>query len=260
MIKCTEVFMRWGWLIFLLAFFCSTESEAWTSKTYQMFVVKSTELMPASFKNIMLRHQEEILAACLRPDNLPESQHTYSIANHSGYLADRLTELSNKVAKDIYNHVPFKLVSQDFGRMSHYIADLNDPLLLSDEDSREPQYGQDFAIYLEKNIDKFPWIFDGHEPTSLNPTNEKEYLHQIAVNAVQRYPLIGDAYFPNGALVSSDTFDPRSLPFGIASLAYSRSISHTVQFWFYSWKKAHGDTTWTPFHSKGKPKKEQKQK
>ena len=58
----------------------------------------------------------------------------------------------NKVAKDIYNHVPFKLISQDFGRMSHYIADLNDPLLLSDADQREPQYRADFAIYLEKNI------------------------------------------------------------------------------------------------------------
>ena len=140
MIKCTEVFMRWGRPIFLLVFFCSADSEAWTSKTYQLFVVKSTELMPASFKNIMLRHQEEILSGCLRPDDLPESQHTYSIANKSGYLVDRLTQLSNKVAKDIYDHVPFKLVSQDFGRMSHYIADLNYLLLLSDNDERESQY------------------------------------------------------------------------------------------------------------------------
>ncbi len=249
--------MRWGWLILLLPFFYQTESEAWTSKTYQIFVVKSTRLMPASFGNIMLRHQEEILSACLRPDDLPESQHTYNINTRTGYLIDRLSQLSAKVAKDIYNHVPFKTVSADFGKMAHYIADLNDPLLLSDSDPRESQYRTDFAIYLEKNIDLIPWIFDGHEPSLLNQPSEQEYLHQIAVDAVQKYSLIGDSYFPNGVLVSSGTFDPKSLPFGIASLTYSRSISHTVQFWFYTWKKAHGDTTWTPFHSKGKKKKEQ---
>ena len=51
--------------------------------------------------------------------------------------------------------------------MAHYIADLNDPLVLSDEDPRETQYRADFAIYLEKNIELFPWIFDGHEPSIL---------------------------------------------------------------------------------------------
>ena len=35
--------------------------------------------MPFRFKNIMMQHQEEILGACLRPDDLPESEHTYNI-------------------------------------------------------------------------------------------------------------------------------------------------------------------------------------
>jgi hypothetical protein len=258
--KILQVFMVWRWFFALFLFCIHLESEAWTSKTYQLVVVKSNRLMPVSFKNIMLQHQEEILGACLRPDELPESEHTYNIEKRSGYLMEQLTKLSAKVPKDIYNHVPFKKVAEDFGRMAHYIADLNDPLILSDKDSREDQYRADFAIYLEKNSDLFPWIFDGHEPSLLNQPTEEEYLHQIAVNAVEKYSLLGDSYFPNGVLVSSDTFDPRSLPFGIASLTYSRSISHTVQFWFYTWKKAHGDTTWTPFHSKGKTKmKKEKQ-
>ena len=257
--KILQVFsMFWRWFFVVFVFCIQLESEAWTSKTYQLVVVKSTSLMPTSFKNIMMRHQEEILGAVLRPDELPESEHTYNIETRSGYLKDQLTILSAKVPKDIYNHVPFRKVAVDFGRMAHYIADLNDALVLSDKDSREPQYRSDFAIYLEKNIELFPWIFDGHEPSILTQPSEEEYLHQIAVNAVQKYTLLGDAYFPNGTLVSSDTFDPRSLPFGIASLSYSRSISHTVQFWFYTWKKAHGDTTWTPFHSKGKTKKKEK--
>ncbi|HSE40306.1 MAG TPA: hypothetical protein VLH08_06025 [Acidobacteriota bacterium] len=250
------MFRRWFFAGLLFCF--PLTGNAWTSKTYQLIVVKSTQLMPTSFKNIMMKHQEEILAACLRPDDLPESEHTYNIATHSGYLKDQLLNLSAKVPKDIYNHVPFTKVAEDFGRMSHYIADLNNPLILSDQDSRETQYRSDFAIYLEKNIELFPWIFDGHEPELLKESSAENYLQKIAMNAVERYGLIGDSYFPNGTLVSSDTFDPRSLPFGIASLSYSRSISHTVQFWFYTWKKARGDTTWTPFFSKGKTKKKEK--
>jgi hypothetical protein len=117
-----------------------------------------------------------------------------------------------------------------------------------DSDSREPQYRIDFAIYLEKNIEKFPWIFDGHDHYLLEEDNLKEYIHQLALHVSTKYPRLGEAYFPQGRLVSSDTFDPRSLPFGIASLSYSHCITNTVQLWFHVWKKAHGDTTYTPLY------------
>jgi hypothetical protein len=152
----------------------------------------------------------------------------------------------------IYNRVPFKEVAYDFGRLSHYLADLNDPLLLREDDSREPQYQLDFAQYLERNADQFPWTFDGHEDPLLQKDRVPEYLHRIASETARSYPLLGESYFPNGSLVSSDTFDPRSLPFGIASLSYTHSIQDTVRIWFYVWKKSHGDTSYTPFHSKSK--------
>lgn len=203
----------------------------------------------------MYRHKEEILKGCLKPDNLSEADHIFDPTTKSGYLQDQILQLSSEIPRKVYNHVPFKNIAVDFGRLSHYVADLNDPLLLGNSDTRESQYQSDFAIYLERNIDLFPWIFDGHLHPLLAKGNEKEFVAAVAANAVERYPLIGDAYFPDGVLVSSSTFDPKSLPFGIASLSYTRSISNTVQIWFYTWQKSHGDTTWTPFHSKGKKKK-----
>lgn len=244
----------WRILFFFVLLFwnCAGPGECWTAKTYQLVVVKSVRLMPASFRNVMMSHKEEILKGCLQPDDGPESAHTYHVGSHSGYLQDRILELSAAIPGKIHDHVPFQQIARDFGALSHYMADLNDPLILGDSDGREPQYRDDFAVYTEKNIALFPWIFGGHEDPVLQAGREAEYLSSTATVSVERYERIGEAYFPEGALVSSDTFDARSLPFGIASLSWSRSITSTVQVWFYVWRKAHGDTTYTPFFSKQK--------
>ena len=217
---------------------------------YQIITVQSTKLMPATFQRIMKRHKEEILLGCLKPDELGEESHFYDLENRKGFLEDRILELTREIPEKIQTHRPFREIAVDFGRLSHYLSDLNDPLLLRNTDPKEPQYRIDFAIYAEKNIEKFPWVFDGHEQDLLKEDRLRDYIYQVASQASAKYPRLGEAYFPHGTLVSSDTFDPRSLPFGIASLSYSHSITHTVQVWFHTWKKSNGDITYTPLYKK----------
>jgi hypothetical protein len=246
-------------LCFALLLFASflTSSEAWTSKTYQLVVVKSAKLMPLSFRNIMYQHKSELLTGCLQPDDLGEAEHRYDLKTRSGYLQGRILELTQGIPKKIYSHVPFSDIAMDFGRLSHYLADLNNPLVLSDADGREDTYGADFAVYQERNIDVFPWVFDGHENSLLRKNEIDAYIYEVAVRAAASYPLLGQSYYPNGVLVSSSTFDPRSLPFGIASLSYNHSISNTVQVWFYTWKQSNADMSYTPFYSKKTVRKTQ---
>ncbi len=203
--------------------------------------------MPASFRNVMLRHKEEILQGCLTPDDKGESAHRYDPVSKSGYLLDRIQELSAAIPVKIHDHVPFRKVAVDFGSLSHYISDLNDPTVICDSDKREKDYRADFAMYFEKNIDQFTWVYYGHEDEQLNQGHIPEFVYGIAARSEKQYPYLGDSYYPNGVRVSSDTFDPKSLPFGIASLAWSHSISNTVQIWFDCWRRAHGDTEHTPF-------------
>ncbi|MCI0415264.1 hypothetical protein L0222_21030 [bacterium] len=235
---------------FICLFLVTVVGESWTSRTYQVVVVQSTKLMPASFQRIMRQHKEEILRGSLKPDEQEEDFHRYDLGSRSGFLIDRIQGLTKSIPQKIATHVPFREIAEDLGRLSHYACDLNDPLILLDSDSREPAYRVDFAIYLEKNIEKFPWIFDGHEHYLLAEGNVKEYVHQLALHVSTKYPRLGEAYFPRGTLVSSDTFDPRSLPFGIASLSYSHCITNTVQLWFHAWKEAHGDITYTPLYKR----------
>jgi hypothetical protein len=234
----------------LLAFsLLAASAEAWTSSTYQLVVVKSLRLMPRSFQNIMLRHQKEILSGCLGPGPMEETQHAYDVGSKQGYLQDEILKLTQQIPRKIHDHVSFRELAVDFGRLAHYMSDLNDPLLLEHSDPRESQYRADFAVFTEKHIQKFPWIFHGHEDPLLKQDQLQDYLHKVASRAAGQYPLLGKSYFPNGQLVSSDTFDLKSLPFGIASLSFSNSITDTVQIWFYTWKKSHGDITLTPLYT-----------
>jgi hypothetical protein len=241
---------RLVFLFLLCVFFTVEPAFSWTSRTYQIITVQSTKLMPASFQRIMRKHKEEILRACLKPDELGEEAHFYDLEARNGYLEERILELTRSIPEKIRNHTPFREVAEDFGRLAHYLSDLNDPLLLLDTDPKESQYRIDFAIYAEKNIEKYPWVFDGHEHDLLKQDRLRDYIYQVASQASAKYPRLGEAYFPNGTLISSDTFDPRSLPFGIASLSYSHSITHTVQIWFHTWKKSNGDITYTPLYKK----------
>lgn len=247
-----QCFMRRVFLCCSLIFLMIEFSEGWTPRTYQIIVVKSVRLMPAAFRNVMLQHKEQILAGAIRPDDLTEAEHTYNVDTQSGYLQQQIVTISGQIPLKISTHVPFREIAEDFGRLSHYMADLNDPLILKDSDRRESTYRTDFARYLEKNIDVFPWIFEGHEHPLLRKESQLDYIQHIAFDTAKKYSLLGEAYYPNGRLVSSDTFDPRSLPFGIASLSFTHSISNTVQIWFYVWRKAHGDINYTPFYSKRK--------
>lgn len=235
-------------LAILICVFCG-KAECWTSKTYQLVVVQSLKVMPYSFRNVMYQHKEEILSGSLTPDQLGEAGHKYDLKSQNGFLYDSIADLSVKIPKRMNERASFAEIAFFFGSLAHYATDLNDPLLLMDDDPREPAYQSDFAIYLEKNIPLFPWIFSGHESDLLKKDQLRDYVFQLARDSSRNYAVIGDAYYPQGSLVSSDTFDLRSLPFGVASLSYSRSIESTVQIWFYVWRKAHGDITFTPFYN-----------
>ena len=41
--------------------------------------------------------------------------------------------------------------------------------------------------------------------------------------------------------------DERSVPFGVASLAFSRTVTDTARVWLQSWRQAHGDLTGLPY-------------
>jgi hypothetical protein len=106
-------------IVLIALFFHLQTAWAWTSRTYQIIVVQSTKLMPATFQRIMRTHKDEILRGCLKPDDAGEDFHRYDLVQRSGFLEQRILELTQSIPAGIAAHRPFREIAEDFGRLSH---------------------------------------------------------------------------------------------------------------------------------------------
>ena len=109
----------------------------------------------------------------------------------------------------------------------------------------------------EEKMERFPLVFEGPDPAS-----DRSGWDSGAIDAIRsRYDhdreTLTRAYHPrDGGPVLPSDFDDRSVPFAIASLAYSHAVNDTARAWIRLWRSANGDLTGTPYlvrASKGKP-------
>jgi hypothetical protein len=57
------------------------------------------------------------------------------------------------------------------------------------------------------------------------------------------------AYAEAPSWTDAASFDDRSVPFAVASLSYSRTVTDIVQAWFAAWRDCHGDLAGTPYQA-----------
>ena len=55
------------------------------------------------------------------------------------------------------------------------------------------------------------------------------------------------AYAAAGNPPAAAAFDDRSVPFAVASLSYSRTVTRVVRVWIRAWRDASGDVSRTPY-------------
>jgi hypothetical protein len=147
------------------------------------------------------------------------------------------------------------------GVVAHYAADLSDPVLTHPRGATAP-FIEDYGRYVERNLIRYPVVFYGYpDIESLLQAGREDRdarpgrrLHTDALaqarHARAYYEHLERAYALSGG--SSETFDERSIPFGIGSLAYSRAVTGIARAWLHAWTAARGDISGTP-HLKGAP-------
>lgn len=221
---------------------------AWTPEMDDRVIFEATRLMPTSLRAVLSASDDALKAGAREAARDEREAHHRLEPDQSGdNLAIRIDRLTSEAIAMIDGHRPFTEVARTLGALAHYVGDLNNPLQVAHGDPREPLYAADYASYVESNLGRFPLVFYGWEDRTLDDGAVRVFAESAAARARRYYAHIGRAYAPDNPAPPRVRFDVRSLPFGIASLSYSHTVTDTAKIWLHVWRRAHGDLSGTPY-------------
>ena len=245
----------------VLALAASTPADAWSPALRERAALETIRMMPASLRFLLEKHRDALLTGLHEAAGKEsEPAHNMLKGQQGPSAADSLSEAVLAAIKGIDHHSSFSVVAQRFGRVAHYVGDLNNPARVSDADPIEASWEKDYARYVERNLDQYPLIFHGWDNAGLDAAGASidQRLMAFAEAASSRargyYPSLKTAYDPNSKVPLKVRFDIRSLPYGIGSLSRSYTVTDTARVWLFIWKQAHGDLYGTPYLTSKPPK------
>jgi len=221
---------------------------AWTNASRVRMVDDALRLLPSSLRELLANRRAVLVAAVATPGS-PEDQpdHWQHPDGAYGTAAARAETDARELAAAVDAHEPMARIVARFGRLAHWVGDVNDPLHTGDRDPRLKRYYADYQKYLEGQIPRFRLVFLGYRSDLLTRSGPRQFLMASAARSREYARPIGRAYTAEGARVSAQMFDERSLAFGVGSLAYSNAVNDIVRVWLWSWERCHGDTSGTPY-------------
>jgi hypothetical protein len=242
--RCTAIL-----LVFLAA--CAGTG-AWSPETRIRMADDALNMMPRSLRTVLGKHRQAILRGALEPlaeegtaPHLPPSVH--------GTLPAEVARRSVAVVAAVERRRPFSEVARRFGALSHFVADAGFPPLAGG--SAGADHYDHFSDLVRTRQDKIRFVFYGHENGDLDSGGLEAFTRVILERAAAQDALLAKIYAAAGDPPAPSMFDDRSVPFAIASLAYSKTVTDIVRAWLHTWENAHGDMGRTPYRNRNKKKR-----
>ncbi len=232
----------------LVVVLCPSVSLSWTDATRTRMVRDALKVTPPALSAILEHHRLELDRGMLAPSRREgEEVHFQHADGRKGLAAAGVEQKIEAVRRILERHGSLRRFVYEMGALAHFVADVNFPLNASDDDPREPLYRDAYSRFIETSLAKIPFVFDRDVPIELEENDLREFIMSRARQAVRGYALIGPAFNDDGSPSSASALDERSLPFGIASLSYSRATTDIARIWRYVWGSVDGDLEGTPF-------------
>jgi hypothetical protein len=244
----------WARLLFLLfSTACAATLvpvRAWAPETRIGMVDEAVRLMPASLRAALEHHREALLRGVLEPmtaEDGPEHRPAWA----AGSLDRRLAEAAETLQDLLAEPTRFDDVARGFGDVAHWVADAGFPPGASRTDGRL-RY-QHFSWFCEDRRERFPVVFYGHADPHLDAGDYRGFAGRVLASAGENDASLARAYAAAGDPPDPAAFDDRSVPFAVASLAYSQSMTHIVRVWIAIWDQAGGDMARIPYREPASP-------
>lgn len=194
----------------------------WSYHTHRKITSDAIRLMPDAFKGEFSAYKEHFLRGATDPDTLLKDFRNHVYHPYDSYQSglSRIQELFNKLVEMVENKCEPEKIAYIFGLISHYIADINQPLHTDgvrrdpDESTYHAKFERDLNRYLSNLV--LPKI--KYKPV----TRIRDRTHSMAIDANRHYDEIGSAY-KNGLGIS----DVKNMAFR----QIDKSIQNIVDFW-----------------------------
>jgi hypothetical protein len=244
---------------FLLLFFWpAVLAQSWTDATRSRMIRDALKVSPPALRDILEHFEKDLIRGMIEP-SLHESEEVhFQHADGKGGLAGVAIDRKVRDIRELLaRRASFGSVTFEMGVLSHLVADVEYPLNASDADPRESLYRAAYSQYIERKLNRIPFVLDRDPPPALAKNDIQGFVRDIARRAGRNYSLIGPAFKDDGTPKSPSALDERSVPFGIASLSYSHSTSDIAWIWRHVWTSINGDLHGTPFLDLPPPEKVQ---
>jgi hypothetical protein len=225
-----------------------TQARAWTDATRLRMLHDALKVTPPSLNAILKHHSKDLERGMLLPSRRESEEVHYQAADGSSGLAAAAAAAKESEARGyLLKKHGLRRFTFEMGVLAHLVADVCFPLNLSDADAREPLYREAYRAYIERSLKKIPFVLDRSPAPLLDRGEIEAHLMETARRAGKNYTLIGPAFNDDGTPRSPAAVDERSVPFGVASLAYSEAVNGIARIWMHLWQASQGDMSGTPY-------------
>jgi hypothetical protein len=203
-------------------------------------------LMPASLRLALEARREAVRKGAVAPGG-EEDDPSHVPSSRGGQLERSVAERAAALRASIEKPDSFKRVAWGFGALAHFVADAGFPPVSAGGDG-VPRPAE-FANFCESRRERIPLVFYGHDDADLAGGDYAAFAGRVIEDAGKLYPSLARAYREAGNPPNPAAFDDRSVPFAVASLSYSRTVTDIVRVWLEVWRGSRGDTANTPYLS-----------
>ena len=218
---------------------------AWSPTTQVSIARTAARLAPPDLARQIEHRSERFRAGVLAPFQEGIAERHYRNRDRGALDAALAEEVAGAVAA-LRQPAPFDEVVYRLGRVSHWVADANNPLNAAGDDPDEGRYFADWLRYADSARPRFAPVFYLGEPS----VGSERDVRLLVLRALQRgrdfYPRVGDEYRRIGYGPGARGFDDRSTAFGVAAVSFSHAISDLARVLRYVWLAGGGGDSRPP--------------
>lgn len=217
---------------------------AWTAATRVVMIDDAVKLMPPSLRKVLESRVNDVRRGMLEPMT-QEDAPSHRPPWEGGVLPTSVDAAARDLVSGAETRVSFRDVARRFGVLAHFVADAGFPPAAAGAPGAS-RYAH-FAALCESRRPRFPFVFYGHANDALSRGDFKAFTLEVLERARTEDANLARAYAEAPSWTDAAAFDDRSVPFAIASLSYSRSVTDIVRAWLAAWRNCHGDLAGTPY-------------